>query len=133
GDQHPAATEAVEAGRHGSSRPVPEGSGDGAPASTTPRTTNWGGRVSGGNTPPRYSPSRPSMTSCTPEDSTIGTSTEAQHAGNPGRSSRSSNTSTPSASPSALHASPTTVLTRSGITEKFTNMLSQRRRSFRAV
>lgn len=82
---------------------------------------------------PMYSPTTPSITSWTPEKSSIVTTIDAQPIGVSGRNHRSARTKQPSSMPPALSAKPVNVLNRNGSTEKFTNMLSQSAMSLRRV
>ena len=74
----------------------------------------------------------PSITSCTPESSRTTPIKDAQQGGGD-EVSASARTIAPPTAPMPLKTKPVIVLTRSGMTEKLTNMLVHSRRSRRNV
>ena len=97
------------------------------------RTTACGRWFTVRNIRPRYSPIRPSITSCVPGENQQRRHQPAPAVGRPAIVNHSQ-TTTPSAStPAAAMTSPSTVATRSGSTEKFTHALSHSRTSRRSV
>jgi hypothetical protein len=70
------------------------------------------------------------MTSCTPENVRTVTKRDAQPIGVSGRRIFSASAIRPRTIPKTVQVNPVTVLRRRGSTEKLTNMLSQRLKSF---
>ena len=74
----------------------------------------------------------PRIRSCTPDKSSTAAINDAQPAGGAKNNASVITTKLPAA-PMRLSAKPVNVLSRNGMTEKFTNMLSQRRNRRRSV